>query len=355
MGIEGALQQAARGALAHYRLSQHRRRMTIAVRALEARLGRSLSPSERTSSRDYASEVLGDSRYTEGLMLYCVIAGEFREGWIPWEYFTDVVSPRINGHLRHVAKVKTLARRLFATDAFPDVAYVINGAYFDVNLDHLSDSALRQRLEGDVGDGVLICKPDVSYAGRGVREVVPRTADLGALARELGDGVLQRRIAQQAFFDEFVPGGTVTLRIITVSDQRRAISTRAAHVKFHRSQERVVGAATSIRCAVDLTTGIMSDTGFMKDWSRHDRHPDSGARFGGTLVPGFHAAVELCADLHRRLPHVGVVGWDVIIDARAVPHVLEWNGFTPVISNVEPVSGPCFTGLGWESLWMGDR
>lgn len=348
-----SLQGTVRRMLERYRSSQQRRTMSLVVRELETRLGRPCPRSQRIAAREYAIEVLGDERHTEGLLVYSVIAGEFREGWIPWDYFAKVVAPSVNGRMRYAAKIKTLSRRLFRSNAFPDVAYVINGAYYDIDWNRLSHAELRQRIVSEDGSDVLVCKPDVSYAGRGVHEVVATTVDLEALAQALGNGVLQRRIVQHAFFDEFVPGGTVTLRIITASDPNRAVAARAAHVKFHRTTERVVGAATSVRCAVDPSSGIMSDVGFMKDWTSHDRHPDSGARFVTTAVPGFDSAVQLCADLHRGVPHVGVVGWDVMIDADLTPHVLEWNGYSPVISNVEPVSGPCFVGLGWESLWRG--
>ena len=99
----------------------------------------------------------------------------------------------------------------------------------------------------------------------------------------------------------------------------------------------------------------MSATGLTSDWATLDRHPDAGTRFATTVVPGFHAAVALCTELHGRLPHVGVVGWDVMIEASSCPHVVEWNAYTPVITYAEPVSGPCFEGLGWESLWMSGR
>lgn len=127
------LRKAAQRVLTAYRSSQRRRASSVALRMLETRIGRTLSPSDRASSLAYATEVLGDPCHADGLMWYCLVAGEFREGWTPWRYFTEVVCPRVNGRLRYAAKVKTLSRRLFGSDAFPDVAYVINGAHYDVH------------------------------------------------------------------------------------------------------------------------------------------------------------------------------------------------------------------------------
>jgi hypothetical protein len=42
-------------------------------------------------------------------------------------------------------------------------------------------------------------------------------------------------------------------------------------------------------------------------------------------VPGFAEARRRALDLHARLPHFDLVSWDVAIDARGVPVVVEAN------------------------------
>jgi hypothetical protein len=55
--------------------------------------------------------------------------------------------------------------------------------------------------------------------------------------------------------------------------------------------------------------------------------------------------------MHRRMPLVGCVGWDFAVDADARPWLLEWNAVHNDIKVSEAMQGPCFAGLGWETLW----
>jgi hypothetical protein len=71
---------------------------------------------------------------------------------------------------------------------------------------------------------------------------------------------------------------------------------------------------------------------------------------GDTPLPGYARASALVRALHQSLPHLGVIGWDVMIDADAVPWLIEFNTAHPAITVPESTVGPCFLGLGWHEL-----
>ena len=56
-------------------------------------------------------------------------------------------------------------------------------------------------------------------------------------------------------------------------------------------------------------------------------------------------------ELHRSIPFVRSIGWDLIIDINDTVKVMEWNGYHNDIKFSEATQGPCFSDLGWEKLW----
>src|SRR5262245_29653239 len=72
-------------------------------------------PTPQTALRlcdDYAKTVLGDAVFSPWLKVYTAAAGEFREGWIPLNYFERVVRPNIYGSYTLRLDNKTLSRRI---------------------------------------------------------------------------------------------------------------------------------------------------------------------------------------------------------------------------------------------------
>jgi hypothetical protein len=54
--------------------------------------------------------------------------------------------------------------------------------------------------------------------------------------------------------------------------------------------------------------------------------------------------------LHATVPHFTIVGWDIAIGSDDEIKLIEWNGCHCDIKFSEATTGPCFTGLNWESL-----
>lgn len=86
------------------------------------------------------------------------------------------------------------------------------------------------------------------------------------------------------------------------------------------------------------------------DWHETKRHPDSGFVFAGNEVPNYAACRETVERLHRRLPVVPIIGWDLTVASDNSVQVFEWNSGHNDIKFSEATSGPCFEGLDWELL-----
>ena len=55
------------------------------------------------------------------------------------------------------------------------------------------------------------------------------------------------------------------------------------------------------------------------------RHPDSKILFDGYSIPNFSKIVDTAFVCHGRLPGVGIVSWDIVLDENEVPVIIETN------------------------------
>jgi hypothetical protein len=296
----------------------------------------------------YARDILGSALYAPWLKVYTAASGGFREGWIPDNYYGKEVITRIDGRYRHAADAKTFINRVMHSPHIPDLAYVIRGLFYDRDYRLLTSGQLAGALFE--GGPKVIFKPERTARGRNFDEITAAMFDADKF-RQSGNGVFQRYIQQHPFFDEMTTGSATTVRLTTVIDRLGAVGVRAAYLRVARRADRNVKSESAIRVTVDLATGRLADAGYMPDWTRIDRHPDSGFAFAGRLIPAIGDAMSLVVALHRSFPQISCIGWDVGIDADGVPQIFEWNTSHNDIKFSEAFTGPCFADLGWERLW----
>ncbi len=306
--------------------------------------GRRLDGRTRRRIREYAREVLGSRLYAPWLRVYAAWAGEFREGWMPDNYYGRVVHGSPPGLSDH----KTLSRRLLGTDLIPDLAYRLGGTW--VGIDGTPVPA------ADVDDYVfaagptVVAKFDGSLQGLGVHVVRSGEASLLDLPPK-GDLVVQRFIRQAPFFARFLPDNVAAVRITTVRTPDLRAHTRASYLKFGRAGQRSYTSERGLIVAIVDDHGTLAERGIDHYWNPIPGHLDSGEAFAGKIVPSFAAACRAVEALHERIPQVEVIGWDVVIDDEGRLQIMEWNDGHSGIRISEAHTGPCFLGLGWENRW----
>lgn len=279
-------------------------------------------------------------------------SGGFREGWIPDNYYGEVVVPRIKGDYGDVAKLKPLARRLFATDAIPDIASFVNGWFFSADGEVVDPHAIEDFLFDR--SPRIVFKVDASLQGQGVFLLDRSRFSLDTI-RDLGNGVSQEYVQQHEAFARLMPSSVATLRLTTTIDEGSGATLRAAYLRLGRAADSHVMSRSHVRIPVDRRTGALVSPGFLADWGSIKEHPDTKERFRGGEIPSFEECGRLVMDLHQRVPFARCVGWDVTVDQDGNPKVLEWNGGHNDIKFSEATQGPCFADLGWERFWRNDE
>ena len=75
-----------------------------------------------------------------------------------------------------------------------------------------------------------------------------------------------------------------------------------------------------------------------------EEHPDSRVVFEGYEIPGVQKLGEAAKRLHTRLPHLGIISWDLTLDENKTPVLIEMNlerqsAWFPQMVNGEPLFG----------------
>ena len=301
---------------------------------------------------EYAIDVLGSRWYAPWLIVYSALSGTFREGWIPDNYYRNIVSPTINGTVGQVAALKNLSVRVVGGETvWPDCAIKVNGGYFALD---------GRKIELSDLEGVFlhyekaVFKSNESSQGKGIH-IFGSFDEFRRQAIRLPDGVLQRFVHQHSELDSFTSESVCTLRLTSVRDGSGRISIRSGYLRLGAPSDLYVKSGSAMRIPVDCANGQLSDVGFHSNWRRSTHYFDRGREFLGFNVPLFEQCKETVLRLHSGISFAGCIGWDVVPDRDGQIWALEWNAIHNDIKFSEATQGPCFSDLGWENFGKSHR
>jgi hypothetical protein len=322
-------------------LKQHR--IFSKVRPVEIAVGRKLDAKTKKAVDDYAVGTLGGIRFAASLYIYSLVHGSFKEGWLTESYFTTrMIVPR-GARLEGLSKIKSFSRIVLGDDALPDIAYHIDGRFYDKSYRLISLASL---IDLCAPYGHVFAKADHSANGQQIYRLA--TARLTAAEfGKIGNCVIQYPIEQHEFFSEMLPDAVATLRVTTGRTLDGNISPLAAYLRLGRAGAHWISREHAFRIAVIDGTGRLDSVGYTPDWRSWACHPDTRYVFGGQQIPSFAEITDFCVRLHRALPHFLLIGWDITIDDTGAIKLIEWNADHCSLVFTEAVSGPCFEQVRW--------
>jgi len=112
--------------------------------------GWELTDENRKLCDEYAVRVFGKKEFAPWLYFFTLFSGEFKEGWIPLNYYAKYVLP--DPSLARVSSVKTFSKVVLKTDALPDIGYYLNGKFYNKNFSVISLSELQSMVKNDYGE-----------------------------------------------------------------------------------------------------------------------------------------------------------------------------------------------------------
>lgn len=91
---------------------KHKKSALTALKNIENDTNYKLSTGQKEEIKKYAENHFGSKKYAYWLYVYTAYNQEFKKGWIPDNYYGQIVIPKINNHLASLSGVKTLTNKL---------------------------------------------------------------------------------------------------------------------------------------------------------------------------------------------------------------------------------------------------
>ena len=195
-------------------------------------------------------------------------------------------------------------------------------------------------------EGEFIVKPSIdSKGGKGIEffdcaaeENGEKTA-LSVLQGRSGDFVVQRILRQHHKMAELNPESINTVRVMTLLWKGKTC-VLSALVRIGVKGCRIDNPHTSngFSCVLDAE-GKMTEKAFDRDWRPYTTLPN-GMAVRGFEVPYYDRIVDTVLNLHYRVPHFRIIGWDMTVSEDGEPTMIEANLDYPEIYFHQLGGGP---------------
>jgi hypothetical protein len=135
-------------------------------------------------------------------------------------------------------------------------------------------------------------------------------------------------------------GSANSIRIVSVMKENGEVEFLFAFHRFGCEKSKPVDNISSggLFALIDLETGIMGEARRKTESQKYASHPDTKEPIQGVQIPRWG---ELLADLkqaHEHFPFYSFFAWDVVLDSRQIPWVLEINrGSDLTIQMIQPM------------------
>jgi hypothetical protein len=276
---------------------------------------------------------------------YAAVSGRASVDYVPEDLFYNVFETRLNPrNRREPYKDKNFFDRM-GWDCLPQTIFrIINGRLFDQTYEMIDvDTALALARDADVPEAVV--KPAIE-SGSGSRV---EFLDQGQLATFLpanlhahSDWIIQRPIIQHEVMAELNASSVNTLRVVTIRVGAE-VSVISSFAKIGARGARVDNVSAGNIAVGIQEDGRLREHGYDFAFGKSTRHPDHGYSYGDVVIPSYQSVLQTCTRLHRRIPDLDLLSWDVAVGRDGAPMVIEVNIRRQDVNITQICNGPVFS------------
>jgi hypothetical protein len=275
--------------------------------------------------------------------VYAAANGQPSIDYLPEDIFYNIFENRLNPRLRkEVYKDKNHYDRLNWPCLPPTIFRIINGRLFDTKYRMIdTQAALALALASDLSEFVVKPTRDTS-GGTGVQflDRVQLPAFIAANLKSHSDWIVQYPVIQHEAMARLHPSCVNTIRVVTLR-MGSVVSAISSIIRIGAGESRVANVSTSNGIAVGiLPDGRLKEYGCNHKLQRRTQHPDHGYALDQVVIPSFTAVQATCAELHQTIPELDLISWDMAVDRRGAPVVLEFNIRRQDINYNQVCNGP---------------
>ena len=288
-----------------------------------------LSEQQEKEIQDYFQTYYGKKIPTHWHRLYQSYTGVYCKNYFPEILFSAKLEPITNPYrTAELMGDKNLLEPLFGTVEGIHIpkTYVssVRGVLRDGQYNIITRRQAVSILEGL--DRFVIKKTVDTSSGRDVTVCRENPGDAEALLGAFGaDFVVQELVEQSPALAKLNSSSINTFRVITYFC-REGVHLCPVALRIGRAsadRDNVHAGGISIGVSAD---GTLKQYAFSEFGEKFDRHPDTGVLFEGYRIEGAGEKLrETAARLHARIPWLGILSWDLGIDAQGRITLLEVN------------------------------
>jgi len=289
--------------------------------------------------KSYAKGNFGSSSFWPWLALYTEVRGEFKNGWLPNDYYMAFLLKKYNPESIRISAHKTFDNKIFPDFAIKPLILRI-GANFYNSERKLITCNEAENILSDFDDEVVI-KEDLGMGGHNVNFIETRKLNFDNYSH-LSNYIIQPVVCQHENLRVLNNKSLNTLRVYTYLNEEGSIDVKFTILRFGTGDSRVDNISSGGGFCFVKSKGNLVETahsGLGIEIGK--KHPDSGTLFQSVVIPNYKNAIEKCINSHKTFPYFMFIGWDVAIDRLGQPGLLEWNA-NPDLWYAEALKGPFF-------------
>ena len=221
-----------------------------------------------------------------------------------------------------------------------DLVYNSNGVFFTGDGKECNRETALDVLVAYGND--LILKPSVeSFGGRGVIKVdsnASREEFCALIDQYKYNFTFQKKVVQHPIMAQFNPTSVNTIRIVTYRDFKKQRKVLYSCLRFGGE-----GSVMDNVCSGGGYTGIDIESGKLLDRKQYGYFKMTFPMIPDSMpneVPCWGTIKSVALELHGRLPHMGIIGWDFSLTPDGVPVLIEFNPRPGV--GLQQAVGPMF-------------
>ncbi len=284
-----------------------------------------LAKSVERAHRDYWKDF--QSRVNMSTMRSCSnSSGVAEPKYIPAEVFRNDVEPTLNNTPSAAyLQYKSLYNKQFPGNIFPrDFFHNVNGEWLNGELESITFKEVRS-MAGNLEYPVVV-KPNKDTGGGAGISFPANSAELLKTIENRSNLVIQEKIVQHEFFNQFNPQGINSIR----SNIYRSVKDNKLHVLNTILRMGTGGSLDNISDG-GVSTLIRPDgylNGYALDYNRNKvtKHPDTGLSFD-LMIPDMEGLRELSRQVAHKLFYTRLVALDICMDKDGKWRVIEVNLF----------------------------
>jgi len=289
--------------------------------------------------KSYAKERFGSSFYWPWLALYTEVRGDYKPGWIPYDYLRIILRKKYNPKSASaISHYKSLDHRLVGEFAFKYLLYCISQNFYKGDGTPINYKAAQDILLSF--DDEVIIKPECGWKGQGIEFSHSSNVDIRELSKKR-DFLIQPLCSQCKELKKINPSSLNTLRFFTYFEPGNMPQMKFSILKFSMGKEKVDNTSAGGGYIRIHENGQLDEFYYDIYGMKRDRvHPITGIKFDEIKVPSYNEALAKCKLAHLKFPYIRFIGWDVAIDEDKKPQLIEWNGDDPGLWQAEALYGP---------------